>query len=218
MPNVLKIDPEKPAPNLIKEAIRILKTGGVVAYPTETFYGLAADAGNEAAVEKLFRIKGRDFRNPVALIAASESQLGDLTAEIPDMARLLMETFWPGPLTLVFRTSRHVNTRLTADTGKIGVRISSHPLAAALAAGLGRPITATSANLSGRPECVSAPEVRRCLGHLIDLMIDGGATPGGKGSTFIDMTTHPPRMLREGAISVSDIAATCKEFPALIFI
>jgi L-threonylcarbamoyladenylate synthase len=197
---LLKIDPGNPAAEKLTEAVRVLCGGGVVAFPTETFYGLGADARNEMAVEKIFRIKGRDFRNPIALIVANDRAVIPLVEEIPAAAQILIKTFWPGPLTLVFRASSAVLPRLTADTGKIGIRVSSHPLARLLAGGLGGPLTATSANLSGGPECSSADEVIRVLGDLPDAVIDGGATTGGEGSTILDVTVHPPRILREGAI------------------
>ena len=120
--------------------------------------------------------------------------------EIPAAAPILMQTFWPGPLTLVFRAASSVSSRLTGGTGKIGIRVSSHPIARFLAEGLAGPLTATSANLSGGPECSSADAVIRALGELPDAVIDGGATPGGAGSTILDVTVFPPRILREGAI------------------
>ena len=200
MPEVLEIDPRRPEAHLIARAAAILKAGGVLAFPTETFYGLAADAANERAVEKIFRIKGRDFGNPIALIAGSESHLQGLVAEIPDAARILMRAFWPGPLTLVFKASSRVIPKLTAGTGRIGIRISSHPIAASLTEALGGPITATSANRSGAAENVSAHEVLQLLGEDPDAVIDGGPAPGGRGSTFLDVTADPPVVLREGAV------------------
>jgi L-threonylcarbamoyladenylate synthase len=197
---LLKIDPRKPDGEKLQEAVRILREGGVVAFPTETFYGLGADARNESAVEKIFRIKGRNFRNPVSVIVAKERELPALVHEIPVPAQILMKAFWPGPLTLVFGASSAVLPRLTANTGKIGIRVSSHPVAMLLAAGLEGPLTATSANPSGAPECSSADEVIRALGDLPDAVIESGHTPGGSGSTILDITVSPPRMLREGAI------------------
>lgn len=205
MPEVLKINPENPEINLIARAIHILKTGGVIAFPTETFYGLAADATNEDAVDEIFHLKGRDFSNPVALIIGNDRQLQGLVEEIPDSSRILMQTFWPGPLTLVFKASPQIIPKLTAHTGKIGIRISSHPVAACLAHRLDRPITATSANFSGTPEILSPQEVIRCLGDRVDLVIDGGLSPGGKGSTILDVTLDPPVTLREGAIPTQRI-------------
>ena len=198
---LLKIDPGKPDAEKLAEAVRVLCEGGVVAFPTETFYGLGADARNETAVEKIFRIKGRNFRNPLSVIVANDRDVIPLVKEIPAAAKILMQTFWPGPLTLVFRASSSVLPRLTANTGKIGIRVSSHPLARLLAGGLGGPLTATSANLSGGPECSSADAVIRALGELPGSVIDGGETPGGAGSTILDVTIFPPRILREGAIS-----------------
>lgn len=197
---LLKIDPEKPDAEKLAEAVRVLRGGGVIAFPTETFYGLGADARNETAVEQIFRIKGRNFRNPVAVIVAGEPDVIPWVEEIPAAAQILMKAFWPGPLTLVFRASSSVLPRLTADTGKIGIRVSSHPLAGLLAGGLGGPLTATSANLSGEPECSSADAVIRALGELPGAVVDGGETPGGMGSTIVDVTVSPPRILREGAI------------------
>jgi L-threonylcarbamoyladenylate synthase len=196
----LKIDPGKPDEEKLAEAVRVLREGGVVAFPTETFYGLGADARNETAVEKIFRIKGRNFRNPLSVIVAHGGELIPLVEEIPAAATILMQKFWPGPLTLIFRASSTVLPRLTADTGKIGIRISSHRIARLLAAGLAGPLTATSANPSGGTECSSADAVIRALGDLPDAVIDGGATPGGAGSTILDVTFFPPRILREGAI------------------
>ena len=113
-----------------------LREGGVVAFPTETFYGLGADARKEAAVEKIFRIKGRNFRNPISVIVDSDREVIPLVEEIPEAAQILMQKFWPGPLTLVFRAAPSVSSRLTGGTGKIGIRVSSHPVARLLAAGL----------------------------------------------------------------------------------
>jgi L-threonylcarbamoyladenylate synthase len=198
---LLKIDPGKPDAEMLAEAIRVLREGGVVAFPTETFYGLGADARNETAVEQIFRIKGRNFRNPLSVIVANDREVIPLVEEIPATAKILMQTFWPGPLTLIFRASSFVLPRLTADTGKIGIRVSSHPLAGLLAGGLGGPLTATSANLSGEPECSSAGAVIHALGELPGAVVDGGETPGGMGSTIVDVTVFPPRILREGVIS-----------------
>jgi L-threonylcarbamoyladenylate synthase len=202
MPEVLEIDPRRPEPHLIARAAAILKAGGVVAFPTETFYGLAADAANEKAVGKIFHVKGRGFSNPIALIIGSDRRLQELVEEIPDAAQILMRAFWPGPLTLVFKASPKVLPKLTAGTGRIGIRVSSHPIAAGLAEALDGPITATSANRSGGAENVSAQDVLQCLGEGLDAIIDGGAAPGGRGSTFLDVTADPPVVLREGAIAV----------------
>jgi len=200
MPEVLKINPENPDQSIIMEAIQILREGGVIAYPTETFYGLGADGFNEKAIEKIFFIKGRDIKTPISVIIGEMNDVRGLVREIPEGAAHLMNTFWPGALTLVFTASENVPPLLTASTGKIGIRISSHPVATALAKALRYPITATSANPSGARECTSAQEVIACIGDRIDAVIDGGTTPGGRGSTIVDITAHPPVILREGII------------------
>ncbi|MBW6485991.1 MAG: threonylcarbamoyl-AMP synthase [Syntrophobacterales bacterium] len=198
---ILAIDPRNPDQEKLAEAVAVLRDGGVVAYPTETFYALGAAANNENAVEKIFNIKGRAFNNPLAVIVAAENDLLPLVAEIPNGAKILMKRFWPGPLTMVFGAAPAVSPRLTAGTGKIGIRISSHPIAAMLARELGAPLTATSANRSGEAEQDTAAGVESSLGALPDLIIEGGATPGGAGSTILDVTVFPFRILREGAVS-----------------
>jgi L-threonylcarbamoyladenylate synthase len=206
-PEIVQIDADNPDPALIAKAVTILKNGGVIAYPTETFYGLGAHADNAAAVERIFAIKGRSFNNPVSLIIGNDENLTGLVREVPPTAKILMQAFWPGALTLVFHASARINPRLTAGTGKIGIRVSSHPIAAALAKTMAFPITATSANLSGAAECSTTAEVLDRLGEKITVLIDGGRTPGGDGSTVLDMTTDPPAMLREGVIPASMIYA-----------
>jgi L-threonylcarbamoyladenylate synthase len=200
MTDIFKIDHAHPQDEIIGKAVKILRDGGVIAYPTETFYGLAADAENEQAIKKIFHVKGREFRNPIALIIGDEKPLDGLVNGIPPVGRLLADTFWPGPLTLVMQAKAAVSPRLTAGSGKVGIWISSHPLAKALAIAFGGAITATSANLSGASECRTAQEVLDQLKDSVDAVLDGGITPGGAGSTFVDITTEPVTVLREGAI------------------
>jgi len=202
---VIKIDPSHPDLVLIEHAAENLREGRVMAFPTETFYGLGADAKNETAVKKIFRIKGREFNNPIPIIIGTREKLGGLVEEIPEAAQRLISVFWPGPLTLVFRASKAVSPRLTANTGLIGIRISSHPIARMLAQALGAPLTATSANLSGETECTTARQVVHSIGPFIDGIIDGDKTPGHKGSTVINIAVSPPRILRIGVISENEI-------------
>ncbi len=185
----------------LQEAVRLLRNGGVIAYPTETFYGLGADAGDETAVRRIFSVKGRDFRNPVPLIIGEERILRHYAAEIPKAATQLIKALWPGPLTLIFSAAARVNHLLTGGTGKIGIRLSGHPVATSLARSLDGALTSTSANLSGEAECSSAAEVMNQLGDGIDLIVDGGATAGKVASTIVDITVDPPVILREGAVS-----------------
>ncbi len=204
---LLTINPRNPEPERIAAAVAVLREGGVIAYPTETFYGLGALARNETGVEKIFAIKGRAFNNPVAVIIADENDLPALVTEIPAKATILMRRFWPGPLTMVFGAAPAVSARLTAGTGKIGIRVSSHPIAALLVRELGAPLTATSANRSGEPENSTAQGVINSLGPLPDAIIAGGETPGQHGSTILDVTVSPFRILREGAVAANLIHA-----------
>jgi L-threonylcarbamoyladenylate synthase len=165
----------------------------------------SADGLHEGAIARIFSIKGRAFNHPIALIGGNDKDLALITDDIPENAAPLMKAFWPGPLTLVFQASRHVSVRLTAGTGKIGIRISGNAIAQALAETLGRPLTATSANLSGGGECISCREVWEQLGSYVDAIIDGGDTPGGMGSTILDVTTAPPAIIREGMITEATI-------------
>jgi L-threonylcarbamoyladenylate synthase len=196
----IEIHPERPDPQAIERIAGILRRGGIVAYPTETFYGLGADGLDPVAVERIFAAKGRDFRSPVSLIIGRLEDLEPLVEEIPAAGRRLIEAFWPGALTLVFRASGIIPPRLTAGTGKIGIRLSGLPAARAVAAAIGRPVTATSANRSGERECNTAGEVLSQLGEAVDAVADGGPTAGGLGSTFVDVTGGAPLILRRGAI------------------
>ena len=205
MPEVLKSDTDHSEENIISRAVEILADGGAIAYPTETFYGLGVDATNETAIQKIFIIKGRDFKNPIGLIIAQMDDVLPLVKEIPEAARRLMAAFWPGALTIIFAASDSVSPLLTAGTGKIGLRVSSHPIALKIVKELKKPLTATSANLSGAPECSRASDVIQQIGDKIDAIVDGGITQGEKASTLIDVTCTPPVILREGAISPKTI-------------
>jgi L-threonylcarbamoyladenylate synthase len=201
MPEILKTDGGVSEKIALSRAVEILKAGGVIAYPTETFYGLGADATNENAIRKIYDIKGRNFTHPISIIIAGEENLTPLVDTVPACALKLIKAFWPGPLTVVFKASAQISPLLTAQTGKIGIRVSSNTCATAIARKLGGPLTATSANLAGAPECSTVSEVITQIGDRIDAVVDGGKTAGGVGSTIIDVTAHPPQILREGVIS-----------------
>ena len=201
MPEILKIDAYNSEEIIFIQAAEILANGGIVAYPTETFYGLGADATNEEAIEKIFAVKGRNLKNPISLIIGQTDDIYPLVQDVPQTAKKLMTAFWPGALTIVFSAADTVSPLLTAGSGKIGLRVSSHPIARGIVQKLKRPLTATSANLSGAPECTRASEVAEQIGDIIDAIVDLGATPGAAGSTIIDITCDPPVILREGAIS-----------------
>lgn len=185
----------------INEAARVILAGGVVAVPTESFYGLAVNALDERAVERLLAIKKRREDHPILILIPSAEVLGRYVAQIPAVALRLMEAFWPGGLTMVFEAKPLLPFLLTGGTGKIGVRLSSHPVPSSLARAAGVAITGTSANVTGEPPCESPEEVLEALGARVDIVLDGGNTAGGKGSTVLDVTVTPPAILREGMVS-----------------
>jgi len=206
MPEILKSGTDNPEEKILTRAAEILAGGGIIAYPTETFYGLGADATNEKAIQKIFAIKGRDFKNPISLIVGRPEEIYPLVKNVPENAKKLMSALWPGALTIVFSASNKISPLLTAGSGKIGLRVSSHPLAGKIAQKIKAPLTATSANLTGSPECSKAAEVIKQIGDKIDAIIDWGKTAGGKASTVIDVTFDPPIIIREGAISRKKIS------------
>lgn len=200
-PLLLRLHPGNPDAQLLNRAAGCLKEGRIIAFPTETFYAIGVSAYDEQAVEKVFAVKGRAFTQPLPLIIRGDAMLHEIAARIPERARALMRAFWPGPLTLIVQASKKIPPLLTAFTGTVAVRDSSHPLARLLVKSAGLPVTSTSANLSGAPSCCTAEEVEQQLGDRVDLIIDAGPTPGGLPSTLVDLTVAPPRIVREGAIT-----------------
>jgi L-threonylcarbamoyladenylate synthase len=200
-----RIDPQHPDPVLIHRAAGLLREGKLVVYPTETFYGLGADPRSPRAVEAVFAAKGRPDRLALPLIASDRRSVLDCVSELSDAAERLAAAFWPGALTLVLPAVPSLPPRLLGNGQTVGIRISSHPIAAALAAAFGSAIVATSANRSGQAAPVTAPEVGEELGAEVALVLDGGATSGGHASTVIDLTTDPPRVVRSGAVPLSAI-------------
>lgn len=180
----------------------ILRQGGVVAFPTETVYGLGARGFDGEAVARIFSIKGRPFDNPLIVHIAEQEQLRLLTSEVTATADELIKTFWPGPLTLVLKRLDAVPAIVSAGLSTIAVRMPSHPMALALIRELNEPIAAPSANRSGRPSPTSARTVREELGTSVDFILDGGPCAVGLESTVLDLTASPPRILRPGAIAV----------------
>lgn len=204
---MIKVDSYGNPEGAIREAGEILLAGGLVAYPTESFYGLAADATNEAAIKRLFLLKKRSPDSPVLILIPSAQVLDKYVRHIPPIAPKLIKKFWPGGLTLIFESGPDVSPLLTSGTGKIGIRLSSNHVATALTRAIGFPISGTSANISGEPPCRNADEVRRSLGDAVDLILDGGETRGEIGSTVLDVTVDPPRILRHGMVSQDKISA-----------
>jgi L-threonylcarbamoyladenylate synthase len=195
------VDPRRPEAETVRLAADVLKTKGLVAFPTETFYGLGADALAPEAVRRVFEVKGRPRGKPVLVLVASVSMAESLVVEIPSQARALINRHWPGPLTLVLRARREIESAVTAGTGTIGIRMPGHPVALALVQAAGTPLTAPSANLSGASPPTTAGEVLEVFDGKIEVVLDGGPTPGGPPSTVVDMTVDPPRVLRAGAVT-----------------
>lgn len=197
---VIAVDPATPDPAVVREAAETLRRGGLVAFPTETFYGLGALGLDGPAVGRLLAAKGRPDGKPILLLVDSVAMAERVAAHIGPTARALMARHWPGALTLVLQAQACVPGEVTAGTGTVGVRMSPHPVARALVGAVGTPVTAPSANRSGEPAPAVAGDVLVQLEGRIDLVLDGGATPGGPPSTVLDVTVEPPRVLRHGAV------------------
>ncbi|MCH8932534.1 MAG: threonylcarbamoyl-AMP synthase [Nitrospinae bacterium] len=215
MANVLRIDFESPeASRKTLETIQsVLDSGGVIAFPTDTFYGLGADPFNPEAISKIFRIKQRPADKPLLVLIHSPDQVDRLTDQITPLAKLLMRSFWPGSLTLLFKAAPGLPSELTAGTGKVGVRLPAHLFTLQLLEGLDCPLTAPSANISGHKEPTALWEFPSTLGEELDLLVDGGPAPGGKPSTILDATTNPPILVREGAVSRKDLQLILPNLP-----
>jgi L-threonylcarbamoyladenylate synthase len=199
--------PGAPPDAAIAIAIAALRAGEVVVYPTETFYGIAADAFEPEALERIFEIKGRDTAKTIALIAHDAAAAFAIAREVPEIARRLAAAFWPGPLTIVMPARSGIPNALIGPDGGVGIRVSSHPIARALAYGLGRPITATSANRSGEPPARTIAEARAALGDKVKVFVEGGTLTGGAPSTVVQCDRDGWRLLRAGAIGVDKIEA-----------
>jgi len=209
MARVLPVDFEQPDTfsKPIEEIRSTLDSGGVIAFPTDTFYGLGADPFDPDALSEIFRIKQRPPEKPLLILIHSIDQLDNLTHGVSDNARKLMKYFWPGPLTLLFKAAADLPEALTAGTGTVGVRLPGHLFTRKLLEALDRPLTAPSANISGMGESTTSQQVENTLGEKLDLIIDGGPAPGGKPSTIVDTTTTPPTLIREGALSRSNLVS-----------
>ncbi|MBX6378963.1 MAG: threonylcarbamoyl-AMP synthase, partial [Clostridia bacterium] len=188
-------------PGAVATAATILRHGGLVAFPTETVYGLGADAFNEDAVRRIFAVKGRPPDNPLIVHVAGPRDVGRLSLE-PSAARALIAAFWPGPLTLVLPRRPEVPAVVAAGLDSVAVRCPAHPVARALIAAAGTPLAAPSANRSGRPSPTWAADVLADLGGLIDAVLDGGPCPVGVESTVVDLTGPRPVLLRPGGVTV----------------
>ncbi len=198
-------------PREIDKGVTILRKGGVIAFPTDTVYGLGADAFNTTAVERIYKIKNRSRHQQLPLLIADVEQLTALANPIPGIAWFLTRHFWPGGLTLVLAKTDAVPAHLAPGT-TIAVRIPNQHVCLALIKNLGNPIIGTSANISGQPPALTSDEVRQQLAGKIDFVLNGGKCPGGKESTVVDITHGTPAILRQGIISSYDIDKAYKEY------
>ena len=207
MTDVLPVSADAPDAEGIARAADCLRRGGLVAFPTETVYGLGAHALDRAAVRRLFVAKGRPATDPLIVHVASLDAAAPLVARVPAAALPLARAFWPGPLTLIMPRSAAVPDEVTAGLASVAIRVPAHPIARALIEAAGLPVAAPSANLFSHPSPTSAAHVRHDLDGRIDLILDGGPTTVGVESTVVDLTTDPPQVLRPGAVTLDMIQA-----------
>ena len=203
-----RIHPEEPEPHLVLRVIHALEAGEVVSLPTDTFYGLAVDPVNLRAVDRIYDLKTRARHKPLSLLIAEVAQAYELARQLDTAFDRLAEKFWPGPLTIVVKAGSKLPLRVTANTGNLALRVPEAAIPRAVVTRLGLPITATSANLSGHPECTSANGVREQLGEELPLIVDGGPTARSTATTIVDLSGggNSWMILREGAIPTHEIA------------
>lgn len=201
----LKIDPDDPQPELISRVVQCLKQGGVVAFPTETVYGLAASIDSLKGVQRVWEVKQRPSSKPLPVQIAHAAQLGGVWSSLPHYAMPLIEAFMPGPLTLVYWKHPSIPELVNAGLPSLGVRIPQHPVALAIISRLCGAIVAPSANISGDPPPVKASDISAELKANIDIVIDAGTCPGGKPSTVLDICTNPARIIRAGDVSREEL-------------
>ena len=194
--------------NELDKAFAALDNGGVVVFPTDTLYGLGADVFSLPALQRIFAIKGRPAELALPVLVAGLDQVESVALPMSNQAQELAERFWPGPLTLVMRRSPELPDLVTGGADTVAVRMPAHRIPLALARRLGRPITGTSANLSGQPDLLDLDSIENQLGNLVDYIIRSGPPPEGTGSTVVDITRNKPRLLREGSISLKEIMET----------
>lgn len=202
---ILKVNCEKPETAKIRSAAQTIKKGRLVAFPTETVYGLGADAMNAEAVRRIYAAKKRPLDNPIIIHVASKQDVLQLAKEVPSKAEKLMDLFWPGPLTLVLKALEKVPDATTGGLDTVAVRMPSHKVALALIRESGVPIAAPSANLSGRPSPTTAEHVKQDLDGRIEMILDGGPADIGVESTVLDMTVDPPQILRPGGTPYEEL-------------
>ncbi len=207
--NIIKVEKGTDYDRIIKKAGDIITHSGVVIFPAQYFYGIAVDALDIKAVQKVFNIKKRARHNPLLALVADRGELKNLVESIPDNAKKIMEKYWPGSVTIIFRAQNHLPGLLTAGTGRIGLRMPLHPVAKALVHAACGPVTGTSANISGMPACKTIDAIDSDILKNADLVLDAGKLRSGSGSTVVDITSSTPEIVRQGQIPGSEIIETC---------
>jgi L-threonylcarbamoyladenylate synthase len=195
---------------IIQQAIEYLRKGKLVAVPTETVYGLAADATNIDAVKKIFAVKGRPTNQPLPILIAQHSNLKNWATDIPKIAEKLTEKFWPGPLTIILKCAAHIPDTITAGRDTIGLRCPKHLITQKILQAFPDGLAAPSANLFGKKPPICAADVEKTLGDKIDLIVNGGTCELGSASTIVDLTDVQPKILRQGPITQKEINQTLK--------
>jgi len=208
--NIVPVDSARPDAAIISRATETMRTGGVVVFPTYGLYGLGADPFNPAAIQRIFQIKSRLTDKALLVLIADMNALPQVATTPSAMALSLMNRFWPGKVTFVLNAREGLPSTLTGNSGKIGVRLVAHPVAATLVRTLGVPMTGTSANISGKGGCATVQALDDKLLNGVDLILDAGPLAGGPGSTVVDVTGETPVILREGAVDAATILATFK--------
>ena len=207
---VLPLDPDRPAPDTVARIVDIITSGGIVAIPTDTLYGLAVDPRDSCAVARLFELKGREAAAAVPLVAADLDQVRDRAGRMTAVAERLAARFWPGPLAVLLEAHRDLVAGVRASDRSVAVRVPAHAVPRALARAIGGPLTATSANRSGSPPAADAPAVLRAFGGDLDAVVDAGPAPGGAPSTIVDARGDVARLVREGAIAWAAVLESLK--------
>lgn len=205
MTQVLKINPDAPEPDVVAHAAEVLRAGGLVAYPTETVYGLAASAFVVDTIARVYDVKQRPYNQALPVQIADKADIPTLARDVPRDVWPLLEEYFPGPLTLVFFRLPTVSLTVTGGQNTIGLRMPDHPIPLSVIKAFGAPVVCPSANLTGRRSPMSAQDVLDDLDGAIDLVLDGGPTDDRVASTVLDVTTRPARLLREGKISRAEL-------------
>lgn len=205
MAEIVQVSPDNPEPNAVRRAAELIRRGDVVGLPTDTFYGLAADPFNLAAVARIYEIKGRPERKALPILLASLEQAEELVGDVPDIFFVLAERFWPGALTLVVDAASRVPLKVTGNTGRVALRQPDSKITTAVITAAATPVTGTSANLSGFAACNSAAQVVKQMGERLPLILDGGESSALLASTVVDLRGESWTVVREGPISEAQI-------------